>query len=63
MVDDRDSLDRGFRSRFGSSKSKNGEALAMDVEDMKGSKMLHRIYGYINTEESKQKKGSSGHER
>lgn len=62
-VDDRDSLDRGFRSRFGSSNSKNGEALAMDIEDMKGSKMLHRIYGYVNTEESKQKKGSSGHER
>lgn len=61
--DNRTYLDKALRDRFGSSDRKNGEALAMDIEDMKGSRMLHRVYGYINTEEDKQKKGTSGHER
>lgn len=62
-VDDRAGLDRGFRSRFGSSKSISGDAYMMDINDMKDSKLLHRAYGYMNTDEDKQKKGASGHER
>lgn len=62
-VDDRAGLDRGFRSRFGSSKSISGDAYMMDINDMKDSKLLHRAYGYMNTAEDLQKKGASGHER
>lgn len=62
-VDDRAGLDRGFRSRFGSSKSISGDAYMMDINDMKDSKLLHRAYGYLNTAEDEQKKGASGHER
>ena len=62
-VEDRAGLDRGFRSRFGASRNISGEAYMMDINDMKDSKLLHRAYGYMNTAEDKQRKGSGGHER
>lgn len=60
---DRRSMDYTFTHRFGCSRSIDGTAYMMDVEDMKGSKIFHRTLGYINTAEDKQKKGASGHER
>lgn len=62
-VDDRKSLDYTFKHRFGCSSGISGRALMMDVEDMKGSKLLHRVLGYINTAADKQVKGAIGHER
>jgi len=35
----------------------------MDIEDMKESRILKRALGYMNTDEDKQKKGASGHEK
>lgn len=61
--DDRRSMDYTFTNRFGCSKSIDGTAYMMDVEDMRGSKILHRAMGYINTAEDQQKKGATGHER
>lgn len=61
--DDRRSMDYTFSNRFGCGRSVSGTAYMMDIEDMKGSKILHRTLGYINTAEDKQKKGATGHER
>lgn len=62
-LEDRKSLDYTFKHRFGCSGSITGGAMMMDVEDMKGSKLLHRVLGYINTAIDKQVKGATGHER
>ena len=61
--DNRTYLDRAFRNRFGSSNGISGEALMMDVNDMKGSRLLRKSYGYMNTAPDKQRKGAAGHER
>lgn len=61
MLDDRRSLDMIFNDRFGCSRSVSGAAEMMKVEDMMGSKLLHRTLGYINTNEGEQKKGAWGH--
>jgi len=61
--DDRRSMDYTFSHRFGCGRSVSGTAYMMDIEDMKGSKLLHRTLGYINTAEDQQKKGVAGHER
>ena len=63
MDGDRKQLDEMFRWRFGCSSSISGHAYMMDVDDMKDSKLLHRMYGYMNTNEAKQHKGAAGHER
>lgn len=63
LANDRGAMDRMFHDRFGASKSISGDAYMLDIDDMKKSKLLHRAYGYMNTEESQQKKGVSGHER
>lgn len=60
---DRRSMDYTFTHRFGCSRGVDGQAYMMDVEDMRGSKILHRAMGYINTASDQQKKGATGHER
>lgn len=62
-ANDRSELDHGFRWRFGSSTRISGTAVMMDIEDMKESRILKRALGYMNTDEDKQKKGASGHEK
>lgn len=61
--DDRRSMDYTFSNRFGCGRNVSGAAYMMDVEDMRGSKILHRTLGYINTNEGAQKKGATGHEK
>lgn len=56
-------LDNALRHRFGCSSHISGEALMMDINDMKNSKLLQRSWGYMNTAESAQHKGALGHER
>lgn len=56
-------LSRTFKYRFGCDSKISGEALMMDVNDMKNSKLLQRSWGYMNTAENAQHKGASGHER
>ena len=59
-ADDRSTLEFMFRWRFGASSHISGKAMMMDIEDMKGSKVLQRVYGYINTAAGAQHKGGSG---
>lgn len=61
--DNRTYLDKAFKNRFGCSSHINGEAMMMDINDMKDSKVLQRSYGYMNTAVDKQHKGDTGHER
>lgn len=56
-------LGRTFEHRFGCSRYIDGEAMMMDIDDMKDSKVLQRSYGYMNTAVDKQHKGATGHER
>ena len=56
-------LGRTFEHRFACSRHIDGEAMMMDIEDMKNSKLLQRSWGYMNTAEDAQHKGATGHER
>ena len=56
-----DEIRSAFEFRFGTNRCIRDDAFMMDVEDMMGSKTLHRAYGYINTGGDSQQKGAEGY--
>lgn len=52
-----------FGLRFGCDPNELDHPIMLETDGMYGSKLFHRVLGYINTSESEQMKGASGHER